>query len=414
MAKPQSCDTFVALPPSTADGCIIFGKNSDRPDEEVQEVEYYPSKEHQPGSKVMCTYIEIDQVPKTNDVILSKPAWMWGAEMGANQHGVCIGNEAVWTKLNSDDDLTERLLGMDIVRLVLERVKTSKEGVELIGELLAKYGQGGSCYESTQRSSYHNSFLLADRTEAWVLETAGKFWAAELIKEGVRNISNQLTIGTKIDMMSPDLIQEATALGFYSKEKGAFHFSKVFSDDYCLEGRYKHGRRMLQEYSKEGKFGMTDMANILRDESSGICMTGGYTSTGSQISVIPTGASQAVHWFTATPNPKLSIYKPFIFCTGVDIGDLTVSPKYGAEDPINMKPRFTKEVDRRHKLYKAHGCFVTSRKSSVAGKLKDLEKKFIQDMTEIKENYNEEKKEKASEIFKNMCTHELDFYREIG
>lgn len=54
-------------------------------------------------------------------------------------------------------------------------------------------------------------------------------------------------------MMSPDLIQEATALGFYSKEKGAFHFSKVFSDDYCLEGRYKHGRRMLQEYSKEGK-----------------------------------------------------------------------------------------------------------------------------------------------------------------
>lgn len=159
---------------------------------------------------------------------------------------------------------------------------------------------------------------------------------------------------------------------------------------------------------------MTDMANILRDESSGICMTGGYTSTGSQISVIPTGASQAVHWFTATPNPKLSIYKPFIFCTGVDIGDLTVSPKYGAEDPINMKPRFTKEVDRRHKLYKAHGCFVTSRKSSVAGKLKDLEKKFIQDVTEIKENYNEEKKEKASEIFKNMCTHELDFYREIG
>ena len=64
----------------------------------------------------MCTYIEIDQAPKTHAVILSKPAWMWGAEMGANEHGVCIGNEAVWTKLNSDDDLTERLLGMDMVR----------------------------------------------------------------------------------------------------------------------------------------------------------------------------------------------------------------------------------------------------------------------------------------------------------
>jgi secernin len=36
--------------------------------------------------------------------------------MGANEHGVCIGNEAVWTKENSEDNSTERLLGMDMVR----------------------------------------------------------------------------------------------------------------------------------------------------------------------------------------------------------------------------------------------------------------------------------------------------------
>ena len=41
---------------------------------------------------------------------------MWGAEMGANEHGVCIGNEAVSTKLESDEDLKEKLLGMDLVR----------------------------------------------------------------------------------------------------------------------------------------------------------------------------------------------------------------------------------------------------------------------------------------------------------
>ena len=43
---------------------------------------------------------------------------MWGAEMGANEHNVCIGNEAVWTKLESNEDSTERLLGMDLVRCV--------------------------------------------------------------------------------------------------------------------------------------------------------------------------------------------------------------------------------------------------------------------------------------------------------
>ena len=63
-----------------------------------------------------CTYIEIDQAPKTEAVILSRPAWLWGAEMGSNEHGVCIGNEAVWDRLNGPDDLTERLLGMDLVR----------------------------------------------------------------------------------------------------------------------------------------------------------------------------------------------------------------------------------------------------------------------------------------------------------
>ncbi len=49
--------------------------------------------------------------------MLSKPSWMWGAEMGANEHGVVVGNEAVWTTLNDPyTDSQERLLGMDLLR----------------------------------------------------------------------------------------------------------------------------------------------------------------------------------------------------------------------------------------------------------------------------------------------------------
>ena len=48
----SSCDTFVALPPATADGCVVFGKNSDRPEDEVQEVVYVPSTDHLPGTNV--------------------------------------------------------------------------------------------------------------------------------------------------------------------------------------------------------------------------------------------------------------------------------------------------------------------------------------------------------------------------
>ena len=49
---PKSCDTFVVLPPATANGCIIFGKNSDRLEDEVQEVVYIPAEDHELGTKV--------------------------------------------------------------------------------------------------------------------------------------------------------------------------------------------------------------------------------------------------------------------------------------------------------------------------------------------------------------------------
>jgi secernin len=143
---PRSCDTFVAFPPSTKLGLVVFGKNSDRPHAEgkyrklvpvnhqnpfvsrgphsltslalhpaVQEVVAFPAASYPPGSTLACTYISIPQVSNTYAVVLSKPSWMFGAEMAANEHGVVIGNEAVWTV--EPDDGPAALLGMDIVRL---------------------------------------------------------------------------------------------------------------------------------------------------------------------------------------------------------------------------------------------------------------------------------------------------------
>ncbi|KAM7335302.1 hypothetical protein ACRRTK_005779 [Alexandromys fortis] len=204
---------------------VIFGKNSDRLFDEVQEVIYFPAAVHNDLSKrLKCTYIEIDQVPETYAVVLSRPAWLWGAEMGANEHGVCIGNEAVWGREAISKE--EALLGMDLVRLGLERADTAEKALDVIVDLLEKYGQGGNCAEG-EEFSYYNSFLIADRNEAWILETSGKYWAAEKV-QGVRNISNQLSITTRIDREHPDMRNYAKQKGWWDGRED-FDFAAAYS-----------------------------------------------------------------------------------------------------------------------------------------------------------------------------------------
>lgn len=82
---------------------------------------------HAVGTTVRCTHIEVPQATVTLAVVLSKPQWMWGCEMGANECGVVGGNEAISSVLSSELGTAKRLLGMDLLRLALERGSTSYE-----------------------------------------------------------------------------------------------------------------------------------------------------------------------------------------------------------------------------------------------------------------------------------------------
>ena len=167
------CDTIVALPGSSGDRITLFGKNSDRERNEAQTVEIFPRADHAPGAELACTYITIPQVRHTHAVLLCRPFWMWGAEMGANEHGVVIGNEAVHARTPPQEE--KALIGMDLLRLALERATTAAEAVEVMITLLECHGQGGSCGHLTPRY-YHNSFIVADPREAFVLETMRREW----------------------------------------------------------------------------------------------------------------------------------------------------------------------------------------------------------------------------------------------
>uniref|UniRef100_S4RUP7 Secernin 2 n=1 Tax=Petromyzon marinus TaxID=7757 RepID=S4RUP7_PETMA len=353
-SPPRSCDTFVALPPATAGGHVVFGKNSDRPSDEVQEVAVLPGATHPPGTKLQCTYIEIEQAEITLPVALSKPAWMWGAEMGANDRGVCVGNEVcACDQTIRDAPDVESLAGPGGSRLALERGGTAREALDVITSLLARYGQGGNCMESTSSFTYHNSFLIADRSEAWVLETAGEYWGTARGIEGTRNISNGLSIGSRVSLEHPKLRSHARDAGWWDG-RSSFGFAGTYEEGGGSGGgRFSAGKRLLAKHA--GSLSAQDMMSILRDKESGICAQGAFLTTGSMVSILPQNpALPCIHFLTATPDPSRSIFKPFVFVEGVKPVGKVVSPDLGADDPARVVPRFRSKPDRRHELYRAH------------------------------------------------------------
>lgn len=250
----RACDTWVALGNSTTDGSVILGKNSDRPSLEAQPLKYQQRMKHKKGEGVQCTYISVPQVNETYAHIGSKIWWLFGYEMGMNEWGVAIGNEAVWSREPYEET---GLLGMDLIRLALERSKTAYEAMHVIISLINTHGQGGGCEypeEWDEKSKYHNSFIVADPNEAWVLETAGRFWVAKKVVD-VWAISNIYTIEDDFDEAHPDLIQHAIQKGWCDSEKN-FNFSRCYMDftglDYArAQNRASSNRRKLLQHKGE-------------------------------------------------------------------------------------------------------------------------------------------------------------------
>jgi secernin len=242
----QSCDTVVVYAGPQDRRRALFAKNSDRPGMESQALAQVPAQVHRPGSSVTCQYITVPQAPRTLAVLGSRPWWLWGFEQGVNEAGVAIGNEAIYTH---DPVPDTGLLGMDLVRLGLERGATAAEAKDVIGAHVERFGQGGVAISSLDRR-YHNSFIVADPTEAWVVETSGRHWVARRTTRGAV-ISNLVTIEDDWDECSEGIEDYARERGYWNAPAGTrFNFNAAFEDHESRawsEQRYEVGRRLLAE-----------------------------------------------------------------------------------------------------------------------------------------------------------------------
>ena len=191
------CDTLCA----PGAGGMVFAKNSDRPVGEVQLTVPF-GRRPTAGCSLRTQYLSIGDTG-AHATFLSCPTWLWGAEHGVNEFGVAIGNERVGT-VHDAARARPALIGMDLVRLGLERARTAQEALETLIDLLTTYGQGGIA-DAAHGEAYDSSFLIADARDAFVLDTSGTEHGTAPAEHGTA-ISNRLSVGTQWTLASPELV----------------------------------------------------------------------------------------------------------------------------------------------------------------------------------------------------------------
>lgn len=261
----NSCDTFALTAGAFAGGVNILCKNSDRPLGEAQPLKSYPRCSHGAGEQLRCTDLTIPQAETTWAVLGCQPYWIWGFEMGVNEWGLAIGNEAQGSRCEAETQTG--LLGMDLLRLGLERSKTAREAITVITALLEEYGQNANASQLFDRR-YENSFLLVDPQEVWLLETAGRQWAAKRIDDRAA-ISNCYTIGIDFDLCSKGMEQTVRSHRWLAPDE-TVDFAKAYTAPAIRQTMSNpRWRRLCKLIGAKAQLAAEDCKAILRDHFAG-------------------------------------------------------------------------------------------------------------------------------------------------
>ena len=346
----NSCDTMALTASAVAVGQNMLAKNSDRPTAEAQTLHFYPARAGGAGVTVQMTDLCIPDEDPTYAVIGSQPYWTWGFEMGYNEKGVMIGNEAQGSK-NAKEAETG-ILGLDLLRLGLERGATAREALDVITALLARYGQNANASQLIDRR-YENAYLIADPKEIWLLETAGREWVASRVEDRL-GISNCYQIREDFALSSPNVERVARENRWLAPDE-KFDFAKAYTKPAIRQPLAVPRMRRLNKLLRAREAHDTaSIKAILRDHYEGEIISERFgASMGTFLSVCmhmrEWGDSETTSSLIATENeilgvvsrfalaqPCHSVYLPIYF-TGYLPKKVSEGGRYFSEDSLWWK-----------------------------------------------------------------------------
>jgi dipeptidase len=223
------CFSIVAGRKATADGAVLFGHNEDNGFAAVAGMEKAARAEH-PDSEwvVLPGGGRIPQVRTTYGYWRLRMPGRDFSDCFINESGVAIASDNCPSR-EDKPELTDGGVGGPILRiLVMERARTAREGVELIGSLIERFG-----YIVSGRT-----MMVCDSAEGWLVAMVnGKHWVARRVPDGeVAAIANTYTIreinlaDRKNFLGSTDIIEYAVRRGWYDPAKGPFSFDAAYAD----------------------------------------------------------------------------------------------------------------------------------------------------------------------------------------
>ncbi len=227
-AEAEACTNLIAGPNATTDGSVLVTYAADSHNLYGM-LTHTPAADHAPGSirKVVewdtgKPLGSIPQIPHTYNVVGNM-----------NEHQVAIG-ESTWGGHDELVDTTGNAV-IDygsLIQIALERSKTAREAIDVMTDLVDKYGYASS----------GESFSIADKNEVWVLEMIGKgaekgaVWIAVRIPDdAISGHANEPRI-RQVDMkdkknvlFSKDVISFARKRGYFNGKDSEFSFADAYS-----------------------------------------------------------------------------------------------------------------------------------------------------------------------------------------
>jgi secernin len=314
----------------------------------MQLLRAYPARAA--GGVVETQYLTIDDTGAI-PTVLSQPTWLWGAEHGVNARHVAIGNEKIWGTVDPYS-APPALIGMDLVRLGLERGRDAADAIDVMTWLLERHGQGGIA-DSSANEPYWSSFLVVDPSSAWVLETCGRTWAARPVESGAA-ISNRLTIRTDWTRASSDVATGADFDSWRSPDAPTGHADRRLEASRAFlhsvsedpgQARPAHAVAHLRDHGS-GPWGIPGSPTLVSEppqevflDGRGvtICMhiRGFQATTSSMVADLPEDLESPARIWAAPASPCASVYVPFVI------------PPPSHLDPAPMAPALSDEAIAR-------------------------------------------------------------------